>query len=133
MNLSDIHWVAITTSVFLYMIIGAIWYSPFLFGEVWRQAMGFRPEKMTPKGKAWVGAILNAMLTAYGLSLFIHLTGAENGMEGMKIAFYAWLGFTVPAHFASVLWENKPLKVFFIHATGMLVTLLGMGFIIGGF
>lgn len=133
MYFSDIHWVALISSVFIYMIIGAIWYSPLLFGEVWRNAMGFRPEKLTPTNKAWVGAIFNALITSYGLSVLINFAGAENGIEGMKVAFFAWLGISATGHFGSVLWENRPVKVFFIHAGCMFVTLLSMGFVLGGF
>lgn len=133
MHLSDIHWVALTTSVVIYMAVGAIWYSPLLFGETWLNALGYRPEKMKPTGKVWIGAVLNALLTTYGLAVYLHYTGVEHGIEGMKMAFFPWIGFTVPAHFAPVLWESRPFKVFLIHAGCMLVTLLLMGFVIGGF
>lgn len=133
MHISEIHWVALTTSILIYMVVGALWYSPFLFGETWLNALGFRPEKMKPEGKVWVGAVLNAFLTAAGLETFIYLLGVKHGLGGMEIGFYAWLGFTVPAHFAPVLWEGRPFKVFLIHAGCMLVTLLSMGFVLGGF
>ena len=133
MPATDIHWVALFTSVLIYMLVGAIWYSPYLFGEIWRYTMGFRPEKMTPSSKAWIGAVFNALITAFGLSALIRLAGAETGIKGMEVAFFAWLGISATGHFGAVLWENRPIKVFFIHAGCMLVTLLLMGFVLGGF
>jgi hypothetical protein len=126
----ETHWVALFSAIFLYLFIGGLWYSPFLFGETWRDSMAFRPEKLTPPGKAWVGATISGLITAYVLSLFIRHTGAITGMDGIKVAFLAWLGFTVPTQFGPVLWENRPFRIFLIHAACMLVTLLMMGFVL---
>lgn len=133
MHFADIHWVALFTSVLIYMIVGAVWYSPFLFGETWRNALGYRPEKMTPSNKAWIGAFLNAIVTALGLSVLIRMAGASTGLAGVEVAFFAWLGISATGQFGAVLWENRPVRVFLIHAGCMLVTLLLMGFVLGGF
>lgn len=126
----DTHWIALLGSILIYLIVGAIWYSPKVFGEIWGEAMGFRPEELTPTGKAWAGAILNGILTSIVLYLFIQLTNAATAFEGIKIAFLAWIGFTVPAQFGAVLWENRPFKVFLIHTGCMLVSLILMGLVL---
>lgn len=37
----DIHWLAVLAAATATMVLGALWYSPLLFGKLWVKAHGF--------------------------------------------------------------------------------------------
>lgn len=131
MSLIAVHFVPILLSILIFMLLGALWYSPLMFGRVRIESMGYRPEELLPAGKAYVGAVLNAFVTVYVLALFVHHTGAGNAIEGVKIAFWAWLGFAATTRFSSVLWENLTAVLFLIHAGYQLLAMLIAGALLG--
>ncbi|MGA8165190.1 MAG: DUF1761 domain-containing protein [Waddliaceae bacterium] len=134
MMLVEVNYVAVIIAVVVYMAIGGIWYSPKFFGQIWVENMGYRPEELTGHAKAWLGSIANAVVMAFVLAVFIHYFGESNektAYNGACVGVLAWLGFVLPTQFSGVLWERRPLKVLFIHAGCMLLTLIIMGTIIG--
>jgi hypothetical protein len=46
MTLFELPLVAITLATFLGMLLGALWYSPLLFGQQWLRCIGKTPEKL---------------------------------------------------------------------------------------
>lgn len=132
--LVEVNYAAIIIAAVIYMVIGAIWYSPKFFGQVWMESMGYRPEELIDQRKAWIGSIISAFVMAYVLVVFIHYFGEgseRTAFSGAGVGILAWLGFVVPIQFSAVLWENRSLKAFFIHIGCMLLTLIGMGIVIG--
>lgn len=115
--------------------LGALWYSPLLFGKQWMAEMGFTPEsmhgmKMTPKLAMALG-FLGAVLTAGVLSCFIAVWEALEGTSGLilnlQLGFIVWLGFVMPVNAGVVLWEGKSVKLFALVTGYHLVSLLLMG------
>jgi Protein of unknown function (DUF1761) len=133
-----INYWAVLLSAVAAMVIGWLWYGP-LFGKQWASAMGFSPEYMQEAMKKSgaksyiimaIGAILMAFILDHAIifaSAYLGLTGIAGGVV---FAFLNWLGFIAPVTIGSVLWENKPLKFWFITSGYYLVTLLVMGIIL---
>jgi hypothetical protein len=133
MTFADVHlnYIAIVAAALIYMVLGALWYSPKVFGKTWLKTQGYRKEEIQGAGKAYAGAFVGALITALVLSLFIHQMNVYTAWQGACVGFWAWLGFVVPCHLGSVLWDKKTWKLFFINIGCMLVTLILMGAILG--
>ena len=133
MNFADfnLNYPSIIVAALIYMAVGALWYSPKLFGKTWLHSMGHHKEEIQGVGVAYAGAFVGALVTAFVLSLFIHQMHAFTAWKGACIGFWAWLGFVVPTHLGSVLWNKKSWQVFFIHIGCMLVTLILVGALLG--
>ncbi len=99
-------------------ILGAMWYSPLMFGKWWMEIM-----ESTHLSKEELQKIQKAMAPFYGLqflltvlstfvlSLFIHyLQMANVGFYAYGIAGWVWLGFIVPSQVAGVVWANTKQK-----------------------
>lgn len=133
MNFTDfnLNYIAILVAALIYMVVGALWYSPKLFGKTWMKNMGYRKEEIQGAGVAYAGAFVGALVTAFVLALFIHQTHAYTALKGACVGFWAWLGFIVPTYLGAVLWDRKPWQLFFIHIGCMFVTLILMGALLG--
>lgn len=128
----ELNFLAILVAAVVNMVIGALWYSPLLFGGIWMRAMNLRKESMKGGNMAvlYLVAFLMTLLTNFVLAHYIDYLGAETASEGAESAFWPWLGFFVPVLAGGVLWEKKPFKVFVVNAAHYLVVLLGSGIIL---
>ncbi|MFZ2886426.1 MAG: DUF1761 domain-containing protein [Minisyncoccia bacterium] len=135
-----VNYLAVLVAAVANMVVGFAWYGP-LFGKTWSQLMGWgemTPEKMAEKQKAarmsYAISFVGALIMAYVLShvLFLANAFAPSGFSaGITSGFWMWLGFIAPVTIGSVLWDGKPLKLWYINAGYYLIALLVMGAILG--
>jgi hypothetical protein len=135
-----INFIAVFVAAIASMIIGFIWYGP-LFGKEWSKLMGWgdmTPEKMKEMQKkarpayaiTFVAALIMAYVLAHAL-LFVSLNmGTIGFFAGLSAGFWCWLGFVMPVSLGTVLWDQKPWKLWFINTGYWLVLLLVMGVIL---
>lgn len=100
--------VAIATVV--QFILGALWYSPVLFGKIWMEIMectNIPPEELKKMQKE--------MAPFYGLQLFLTLLTTfafanlalyVTAFSIYHLAFWIWVGFIAPIQIAGVVWAN---------------------------
>lgn len=132
----SVNYLAILAAGIISIITGSLWYGP-LFGEYWMKTMKFKkPAKMDDEAKmammkSYGITTVASLVMAYVLSHIITFSSAYMGVSGVSAglssAFWMWLGFIVPTSLNSVLWEGKPLKLWFINVGYHLVTLLIIG------
>jgi hypothetical protein len=127
---------AVIVSAVVSMVIGSVWYGP-LFGKQFMAAAGmdkWTPEKQAAEkakmGKLYAMQAVASLVMFYVLAVFVGNSGDMTVSSGLNIAFWAWLGFIVPTQLGSAIWGGS-MKLFWIGAGNMLVTLLAAGFIIG--
>ncbi len=114
-------------------VIGYIWYHPRVFGTAWMRYSGITPE-MAERGKrrmplhAFIG-LLASMLIAY-VMLGFGAAYVYDWMGALQFAFLCWIGFAAPLLIGSVIWEQKPLRLYLINALYWLVALTMMALIL---
>ena len=110
-------------------VLGALWYSPLLFGNQWMKLVGFSKkdmEKAKKDGKMGLryGAMfLSVLVLTYVLAYFVGALGAVTFVSGLLVGFWAWLGFLATTMLGMVLWENKPFTLYLLNASHYLVIL----------
>jgi len=115
-----------------YLIIGSLWYSPLLFGKLWVRLIGFTDEDFKRSNRLWlilVLSFLSAVIAAFLISAVLGPNpNAEFGaLVGAAIAI-CWISMS---KLTDVLFENKSVKLFLLHAGFDLVTFMVMGAIVG--
>ena len=131
-----INYVAVFVAAIASMVIGSVWYGP-LFGKMFMREMCM--DKMTPEQMAeakkgmWTNYVLQfvaSLVMFYVLARFMGMLGALSVNAGLIVAFWVWIGFVVPVQLGQALWGGK-MKIFWLSAGNMLVTLLAVGAIFG--
>jgi multidrug transporter EmrE-like cation transporter len=145
MYLDDVpvNYLAVLIAAVVFYILGAIWYLPGLFGKSCFNSeeccSAESKECCTPgetkkscgcKAGAYIGEFFICLVIAYVLSLFITVSQADEVIEGIAVAVWAWLGFIATTHLSAVLWKMKPFKVYLINAAFLLLGFILMGGII---
>jgi hypothetical protein len=116
------------------VVIGFGWYHPRVFGAVWMRLAGVTPE-MAEKGKRrmvpyTVVALLAAMIVAYVMNYFGIAWGVYDWIGAIELAFWIWIGFVASTSLGTVLWDHKPIKLYFINAMYWLLALIVMACIL---
>lgn len=132
----DVNLVAVLVAAVASMIIGMLWYSPLLFGNIWMKLSGMSKSDMAKKKKKGMGgtmavAFIAQLVTGYVLAIFVAFTGSTTASTGAITGFWLWLGFVGTVTLGSVLWESKPVKLYVLNNAHNLLSLAVMGAIIG--
>lgn len=135
MDLSQINFLAVLLAVIANTVIGALWYSPVLFANVWMKSLG-KTEEELHKSSANVGYVLTmvaSVLSAIVLSLLIQLLDHITIGGGALIGFLVGLGIAAARELSPTFFEGRKLTLFFISSGYHIVSLTIMGMIIACF
>lgn len=128
-------WPAILAAAVAAWLIGALWYSPLLFGRAWANAHGYTPERLAAMrataGRAYAGSFVAYLVIASVLCVFLAHLGVSGWHGGAGWGFHAWLGFALPIGFTAWLYSDKRFATFALDAGYQLVYLTVMGAILG--
>lgn len=134
----DVNIVAILAAAVASMVVGFIYYSPFVVGKPWMKLMGYKEGDMKPKneemvklyGTSFVLAIITAFVLSHVMTMSLAYFGETRLVTGLMTAVWMWLGFVMPVQLTDVLFSKKPVKLFGINTGYQLVSLLVMGVVI---
>lgn len=133
----EVNIVGVLAAALVSMVVGGIWYSKSVFGKTWMK-LGKIDEAKAKNGaaKAMLGMAALALVMAYVLAHVTYLSSSfftEYTYQGAAIssAFWMWVGFVLPVSASDSLFNQAPWKLTTIQAGNWLVTLLGMGLVIG--
>lgn len=126
------YWGVLVAAILLY-VLGALWYSPLLFGDCCiKNDEPLQPgdkEKSCCYGKigAYIGEFICSLVIAFVLALFIAVSDAEKIVEGIAVAIWAWLGFIATTHLSNVFWRQRTFKHYLVHVSFLLIGFIAMG------
>jgi len=113
----EINWIAVLVGTLAYFFLGAIWYS-FLFKEKW---IAYNKIDMSdPNGKKGVGAIMFAsfimmFICSAGLAILAEYLVISGWLYGLKLGLLTGVCFACTSMAINMLYEKKPLGLFFIN------------------
>ncbi len=92
MKLSSVNYVSALVAAVVGFVFGFIWYSPFLFGDVWMQGMNLNPESFATDGFviAMGASLVLNLIVAVVTAVFANALGCR-GLGG-AVSLSLWLG-----------------------------------------
>lgn len=132
---AQVNYWAVLVSALLFYGIGAIWYSPYLFGSSWMAESALSKEKLSSMGKGHTATVfastfLLSLLMAYITAHLVYFSGSNNIGSGLLMGTMLWLGYVVSTLGINYLYEDKSFKFFLINAGYFFTGLLAMGVIL---
>lgn len=111
-------------------LIAFAWYHPRVFGGAWARMTNLSPEQVERGKKRMTTtvpvALLASMFIAYVMNYFGIAWGVFDVISAVELGFWCWAGFVAPVMLGSVLWDQKPFRLFLINAGYWLVSLIAM-------
>jgi len=134
-----INFLAVTAAAVATFLVGALWYSPILFGKLWMKAHGYSEEKVKEMQKtatqAYITSFVCYLVMAVVFSVLMSYVYPDNtatATKGLQLGFLMWLGFAATIGLTANMFSEKSLSTYLIDVVYQLVYLLIMGAILGG-
>ena len=115
----------------IYFILGALWYSPLIFGNIWAKVLNFNMDELEQKPINFIGAVIAAFITTFFLALLLEVIGTYDIFIGLIVGLIIGVGFVLTNRIYDVLYENKNFKAYLIDAGYHIVALIIAGLILG--
>lgn len=135
MDISINYWGVLLAAVSS-MIIGAIYYSPGLYGAAWKRVAKI-DEKVykrdTPRlmPLMFIAALLGAFVMAHFVFI-VHAFYKDSWMAaGVTTSLWVWAGFSFTTLLVHNALDQRPTRLSYINVGNRLVSLLAMGLILG--
>lgn len=131
----SMNYLAILVGALAYMFLGALWYSPVLFGNSWLRMTGKTKEqaKADQSPICFLIGIVTAFVSSYGIARIMYWTNGSEIADGIKIGLFVGVCFAFMALLVNDSFEHRPKGLTFInsfyHICGMIVA----GLVIGAF
>jgi Protein of unknown function (DUF1761) len=113
------------------MILGALWYSPMLFGASWMRETGMTEDKARSASMAKVmgTAFLLAVIGAAVFAMFLGPTATP--LFGISVGFAAGLCWVAGSYGINYLFEQRSLRLFLINGGYHTIQYTLIGLILG--
>ena len=130
----EINYWAVLVAAVVNFALGAVWYSPALFGKRWLAIINKSEAELEEMKKGatrgYVLSVVGALVMSFVLAHIVDYGQATTIASGMQSGFWLWLGFVATTNLSSVLFEARPTGLYLISMGYYLVSLLIMGAIL---
>ncbi len=132
MDFSTLNWLAIIVSALVFFGLGAIWYSPLLFGKMWMKETGITQERAQKANMPKIMGLTALFSFIMALNLALFMNSPEIGAsQGAMYGFFTGFGWIAMAIFVTGQYEFRSTRYMLIHAGYNIVGLTLMGLILG--
>ena len=130
------NYLAVLVAAIVYWLIGAVWYGV-MFNKLWMKLEAIPQAQIDAmKGAAvalpYVVTFVLNVIIAFVLAQLCSWRNATTAAKGASLGVLLWLGIVGPVTYTTHMYEMRPLNLFLINEGYVLVGLLVMGAIVGG-
>lgn len=135
MGTVDYQWWAILVAVIVNMGIGALWYSPAIFGRAWQRFLGKSTSEIATNKTAYFYALIMAFVQVFVLKHFVVYAATfypeySNVQIGLFTGMWVWLGFVATTMGLAYIFAGRRKKLLLIDAGYYLAVLAINGVIL---
>ncbi len=129
--MGDINWLAVVAAAVSSFVVGAVWYSPILFGRVWQRETGLSDEQIKSGNPAKIfgGAFVLSLIAAIVFAMFLGPAPALPLALGAGVA--AGLCWVASSFGINYLFERKSLPLFLVNGGYHTVQFAVIGLMLG--
>ena len=85
-SLGELNWLAVIVGALVYFALGALWYSPAIFGRPWMRSIGWDPERGATGGAmTYLVPVVAYLVMSVGVGMLAAATGSDTLVEGIVL------------------------------------------------
>jgi hypothetical protein len=127
----EVNYWAVIVSWVAAMVFGWLWYG-LLFMKSWQAASGVSPDTMGSPAAGMIVMAVCYFIIVLGVGLVFAGAGVKNAGSGVAGGLMISFFFLVTTALTNVVFENRPMSLFFINGSYSLVMFAIVGAILGG-
>jgi hypothetical protein len=131
--ITSLDWLAVVIAALVYFFLGALWYSPLLFANIWMKLRNITEEDINqPNPFIFLYSFILQFTAVLSLALFMAAMNIETGLQGLVIGFGAAAGFVFTLAGTTGIFTELKLQLHFLdngyHVVGLSLAGLILGF-----
>lgn len=126
----EVSLVEIVVATFSGMVLGALWYSPILFGAAWMNAIGKTAETLGSQTLPMIGSVMACSLTAVGIAILFSVIQVSSLLGALGIGLLLAVGIVFPALLSDNLFCGWGGKLLIIQAGYRMINVLLMSLVV---
>ena len=131
MALETLNLWAVLAAAISAFLVGGLWYSPVLFGSLWKKANRFPSDEVpAATGKTFAVSFLLSLVMAFNLAMFLN-DGKTTLVWGATAGFLAGFGWVAMGIGVVSLFERRPWTYVIVNGGYLTTALVLMGAILG--
>jgi hypothetical protein len=132
MNMSTLNVWAILVAAVVAFMLGGLWFSPAVFGKMWKRANGFGADE-PPKANAQMMILAFVLTLVMSANLAMFLNDPKTTLAwGATAGFLAGFGWIVMGLGIISVFERRPWTYVLVNGGFLTLSLVVMGAILGG-
>jgi RsiW-degrading membrane proteinase PrsW (M82 family) len=132
MTLQGLNFLAVVVAGAVYFGLGALWYSPLLFANIFMKYRGLTSAEIQGSGQAtdYLMALVTDLIAALALAVFLRLANATTFVDGLTVGIVVALGFTATSALKYTIFSGPHKGLWVIYTGYQLVGFAIMGVIL---
>jgi hypothetical protein len=122
---------AILVVTIVEFFLGFLWYSKFVFGNLFLKNLGKKEEEIQMKPLDGILSIVASFLTFLFFAIVLDLLGTFDVTLSLLLALVVWAGFVATSNYYGIIYEERNRVLYFIFVLYKLVGLLIGALILG--
>jgi len=127
--LGQLNWLAVIVGTIIYFAIGAVWFTPMLFGRPWQRALGWDPAQTAPQMSPLTYAVpaILYLASAIATAMLAAATGSTTLGSGLVLGLVVGVGYALVINANDAIFDpnkRQPLTWFVITGAYNLLGLL---------
>jgi hypothetical protein len=133
MESAGINYWAVLVSAIAYMVLGAVWYSPVLFGNAWMKGIGKSKEQVAAdfSPSNYIFAFAGSFIASYGIARIMAWSGGDSVVDGIKVSLVAGVCFVFATMSVNDTFEKRSGGLSMINILYHVIGLVIAGIIVG--
>lgn len=125
LDLSGIHIWAVVVVWLLYIVVGALWYSPLGFAKQWKKYTDIDIMKIPPNEatRTLVAVMFSAIVQSVVLAVIINSLNITDAKDGLITGVLLWLGFTAATTVGVTLYSRRSWKFWWLNSSYFLLVM----------
>jgi len=132
-DIPGVKWLAVIVAAIAAVVIGGLWYAPFLFGKAWQRSLGKTDAELQAMRKnarpGYALAVVGALVTAWVVAVTVKWAGATTATDAIEVAVIAWAGYVLAQMVIGTMFEGRSWTLAGINLTNQLVNMVVMALI----
>jgi hypothetical protein len=115
-DFKDLNYLAVLAGAVAYWLVGALWYSPVLFGKAWQRLTGVTPETAPSPMLTYLGGLVLLFVTTVGLGYLSTVLGLSDLTDGIQLGLGVSIAFVTAQLVLNAMYEKRPRNLVAINA-----------------
>lgn len=126
LDLAGINYLAVLAVWLIYVVVGALWYSPLGFSKQWMKHTGIDIMKkpQADANKAIIFVALSALVQVVTLAFILNSLQVATATNGLAVGALLWLGLTAATTVGVTLYSNKSWKYLWLNSSYFLLVMV---------